>query len=144
MNLGRIVLLLLGIISVSCLSGCGKVDTKPSNANTRNGETKGSGDTSQQTGVGSSDHGHSHERGKMLLADVGSKYHALLTAHLSAKDGNELDMFFETADDKSPAPAAIPVESLTAHVRVAAEDNAKVVKFEPAPLAERPQGEKGG
>jgi hypothetical protein len=80
----------------------------------------------------------------MLLADVGSRYHALLTAHLSAKDGNELDMFFETADDKSPSPAAIPVESLTAHIRVAGEDNAKEVKFEPAPMTERPKGEKAG
>jgi hypothetical protein len=80
----------------------------------------------------------------MLLADVGSKYHALLTAHLSSKDGNELDLFFETADDKSPSPAAISVESLTAHIRVAGEDNAKEVKFEAAPLAERPKGEKTG
>lgn len=80
----------------------------------------------------------------MLLADVGRKYHALLTAHLSSKDGNELDIFFETQDDENPAPAAIPVESFAAHVRVAGEDQAKEIKFEPAPIEERPKGEKSG
>jgi hypothetical protein len=80
----------------------------------------------------------------MLLADVGRKYHALLTAHLSSEGGNELDMFFETQDDKDPAPAAIPIASFTAYVRVAGEDQAKEVKFEPAPTAERPKGEKSG
>lgn len=144
MNLSRTALLSLGIISVSWLSGCGKVDTQPSNADTRKGETTGPGGTSQQTGVGTSEHGHSHERGKMLLADVGQKYHTLLTAHLSSKDGNELDMFFETQDDKNPAPAAIPVESFTAHLRVKGEDQAKEIKFEPAPKEERPKGEKAG
>jgi len=87
--------------------------------------------------------GHSHERGKMLLADVGDKYHALLTAHLSPK-GNELDIFFETQDDKNPTPSAISIESFKAFVTVAGEDQAKEVKFEPAPAEERPKGEKTG
>jgi hypothetical protein len=80
----------------------------------------------------------------MLLADVGRKYHALLTAHLSSKDGNELDMFFETQDDKNPIPVAIPVESFKAQVRVGGQDQAKEVKFEPAPKEERPKGEREG
>jgi hypothetical protein len=87
--------------------------------------------------------GHSHERGKMLLADVGRKYHALLTAHLSPK-GNELDIFFETADDQNPIPAAIPVESFTAQVKVIGEEQSKELKFEPVPTEELPQGEKPG
>lgn len=92
---------------------------------------------------GDDEHGHSHERGKMMLADVGRKYHALLTAHLSPK-GNELDIFFETQDDKNPSPAAIPVESFTVHIKVAGEEQAKEVKFEPAPAEVRPKGEKPG
>ena len=80
----------------------------------------------------------------MLLADVGRKYHASLTAHLSSKDGNELDVFFEMPDDKNPAPAAIPIESFTAQVRIPGEDQAKEVKFQPAPTEERPKGEKAG
>ena len=39
--------------------------------------------------------GHSHEKGKMLIADFGP-HHALLTAHLS-KTGHELDLFVESA-----------------------------------------------
>src|SRR5262249_2202765 len=87
------------------------------------------------------DHGHSHERGKMLLADAG-KHHALLTAHLSKKDGNELDVFFET-DEKEPKPVALPVESFTAQARTA-RDELHELKFEPAPPEERPRGEKPG
>src|SRR5580658_2009332 len=38
---------------------------------------------------------HSHDRGKMMLADFGA-YHAGLTAHHSSKEGNELDIVVET------------------------------------------------
>ena len=68
-------LLILGL-----LAGAGCKDDKT-------GTPKG--DTTSQ---GGDEPGHSHERGKMLLADVGRKYHALLTAHLSSKDGNELSL----------------------------------------------------
>lgn len=85
--------------------------------------------------------GHSHERGKMLLADAG-EYHALLTAHLSPK-GNELDLFFETTDDK-PTPVAIPLTKLTAYARNIGEGEPRELTFEPAPADERPQGEKPG
>ena len=86
--------------------------------------------------------GHSHERGKMLLADAG-KYHALLTAHLSGK-GHELDLFFETSDQK-PQPVAVPLETITAEVQVrAGEGEVKRVEFKPAPADERPPGEGPG
>jgi hypothetical protein len=89
-------------------------------------------------------HGHSHERGKMLLADAGTKHHALLTAHLSSKDGNELDIFFETADEKNPQPVALPMESFTAQARREADEEVHELKFECAPPDERPKGEKPG
>lgn len=87
------------------------------------------------------DHGHTHERGKMLIADAGP-YHALLTAHLSSKDGNELDIFFETATDKDPRPVALPIASFQAQAKMGEE--LKVLQFEPAPADERPKGEKEG
>jgi hypothetical protein len=105
-------------------------------------ETPKPGDSKPAAKAGGEE-GHSHERGKMLVADVGRKYHALLTAHLSPK-GNELDLFFETTDDKNPTPVAIPVDSFTAHLRGEGHDEPKQVIFEPAPAAERPKGEKPG
>ena len=88
------------------------------------------------------EHGHSHERDKFLIADAG-KYHALLTAHL-APGGNELDIFFETQDDKNPTPVAIPHETLTAYARRAGDEKEYELKFECAPADERPKGEKAG
>src|SRR5262245_13249304 len=96
------------VISLSLTVGC----TGPS-AQTTSGTKRG--DTG---GKGGSD--HVHERGKMLIADAG-KYHALLTAHLSPQ-GNELDIFFETAEEKNPAPVAIPMESFLGYARVAVND----------------------
>lgn len=85
--------------------------------------------------------GHSHVRGKMLIADAGP-YHALLTAHLSAA-GNELDIFFETPVDKDPQPAAIAIDSFVAQA-TAGEGESQTLTFEPAPPEERPKGEKAG
>ncbi len=127
-NIGSAALLLLLILS----AGCKDQAATPSNA-----------PNAKPVVASGAEHGHSHERGKMLLADVGRKYHALLTAHLSPK-GNELDVFFETQDDKNPRPAAIRVESLTAVVNVAGSDQTKDLKFEPAPPDERPKDEKPG
>src|SRR4051794_28274024 len=79
---------------------------------------------------------HSHERGKMMLADVGDnkKYHAALTAHLSSKEGNELDVFFETADEKhSPVPLAL--DKFTAVAKQSAGQE-YVLEFKPAPKDE--------
>lgn len=86
-------------------------------------------------------HGHSHERGKMLIADAGP-FHALLTAHLAAA-GNALDIFFETPVDKDPQPVAIAIESFEAQA-TAGEGESQTLTFEPAPAEERPEGEKAG
>jgi len=80
-------------------------------------------------------HGHSHERDKMMLADVGKKYHAALTAHLSSKDGNELDIFFETADE-AHKPVPLPLAKFNAQA-VYGAGKEYVLEFEPAPLDER-------
>ena len=105
----------------------------------RGGEREGDkGTGSSATKAGGA--GHVHERGKMLIADAG-KHHALLTAHLSPK-GNELDIFFET-DEAKPAPVALAATSFTAFAR-RAEGEVKELKFECAPAAERPKGEKDG
>jgi hypothetical protein len=77
---------------------------------------------------------HSHERDKMLLADAGH-YHAALTAHMSQKDGNELDVFFETAD-LSHKPVPLPFAYFKASVRTT-EGTEHVLEFEPAPKEER-------
>lgn len=131
------------LLLLSLMVGCNKADNHPpAPTNAHKDSTAGAGGSQQSDA--NNVHGHSHERGKMLLADVGTKYHALLTAHLSSKDGNELDIFFETPDEKKPTPVAIPVESLTAHIRAAGADEAREARFEPAPMAERPSGEKAG
>jgi hypothetical protein len=124
-------MLLVGLLTVA-FTGC--KDNKP--ATSPNPVTK-------PAAKGDGDPGHSHERGKMLLADVGRKYHALLTAHLSPQ-GNELDIFFERQDDKNPVPAAVPLASFTAHITVAGETQARELIFEPAPAEERPKDEKPG
>jgi hypothetical protein len=92
------------------------------------------------TARGESHDDHAHERGKMLLADAG-QYHAALTAHL-AKDGNELDVFFETAD-KDPQPVALEVKSFAATAK-RADGKEFGLAFEPAPLSERPKDEPAG
>lgn len=86
-------------------------------------------------------HGHSHERGKMLIADSGG-YHLLLTAHL-AKAGNGLDIFIETPVSKDPQPVALALESFEAQA-TAGEGESQTLTFEPAPPEERPEGEKAG
>lgn len=86
--------------------------------------------------------GHTHERAKMLLADAGP-YHAALTAHLSARDGNELDVFFETAE-KDPRPVAVPFDSFSATATRAADGKAFDLMFGPAPEDERPKDEEPG
>lgn len=88
------------------------------------------GSTSREGGG----HGHSHVRGKMLLADAGP-YHAALTAHLSSKTGNELDIFFETAD-ADPKPVPLPLAKLTATATTAGGKEHQLA-FEPAEPDER-------
>ena len=81
---------------------------------------------------------HNHARGKMLLASDGT-YNALLTAHLSAKDGNELDIFVEDED----GPFALTSKSLTATARGAGGEP-RTLTFECAPPNERPAAEAPG
>jgi len=76
---------------------------------------------------------HNHARGKTLLAS-GGKYNALLTSHLSAKDGNELDVFVEDKD----GPYALDVKELEAVARVGDGDEV-TVPFSCAPAHERPR-----
>jgi hypothetical protein len=78
--------------------------------------------------------GHSHERGNKLLADAGP-YHAALTAHLSAKEGNELHVFFENTDTP-PKPAQMPRINIKALARTA-DGTEREVEFEPAPKEQR-------
>ncbi|HJZ59632.1 MAG TPA: hypothetical protein VKE74_32100 [Gemmataceae bacterium] len=77
---------------------------------------------------------HAHERDKMLLADAGN-YHAGLTAHLSSKTGNELDILFETADD-AHKPVPLPLTGFTATAK-ASDGGEQVLEFKPAPKDER-------
>ncbi len=81
---------------------------------------------------------HTHERGKMMLADAGP-YHAALTAHL-AKDGNELDVFIETDNDE-PQPVALPLVQIIAKAKRSGDTQEYKLIFEPAPADERPKSE---
>lgn len=84
-------------------------------------------------GVYQSD-GHVHDRDKMLVVDAGP-YHAALTAHLSSKTGNELDVFFETTDrDLKPVP--LPLKGFTATAKTSGGGE-QVLEFKPAPKDER-------
>lgn len=93
------------------------------------------------------DHGD-HDRGKMKLEDAtlpdGKKCHAALTAHLSKKDGNELDVSFETME-KEPKPLTVPEKAkVTARVTREGDDKAYNLTFEPTDRAERkgdPEGQ---
>lgn len=91
---------------------------------------------------GKDSHDHSdHDRKDAMLVDIeipgGTKCHAGLTAHLSEKEGNELDLFFETFD-KEPKPVPIPLTAkVTARVTRKGDDVAKDLVFEPAEKDER-------
>lgn len=127
--------------------GCGETKptaptaTKPQPASIKTNPDQQTDHKAADSKDGDQAHGHSHERGKMLIADAGP-YHALLTAHLS-KAGNELDIFFETPVDKDPQPAAIAIKSFEAQA-TAGEGESQTLTFEPAPADERPKGEKAG
>ena len=88
------------------------------------------------------DHDHDHDRDKMLIAHLG-KHHACLTAHLSSKDGNELDVFVETID-KAAQPVALPLPRLVGKAKYASDGKEQEVIFEPAPANERPKDEVAG
>jgi hypothetical protein len=87
------------------------------------------------------EHGHSHDRDKMMLKDYG-KIHVGLTAHISKKTGNELDLVFET-EDKEPAPAPQPFSKLIAKATRQGEDKSYELVFEPAEKEERKDDPEG-
>jgi hypothetical protein len=87
------------------------------------------------------EHDHPHERDKFMLVDFGP-YHAGLTAHLSKKEGNELDIVFETAD-KEPKPLPLPLTKLTAKATRAGDDKEYTLEFEPEEKKERKDDPEG-
>lgn len=80
---------------------------------------------------------HNHDRGQMMIASDGF-IDALLTAHLSSKTGNELDVFVEKAGE----PLALTTTELRAIAEV--ERKQKELAFECAPRKERPATEREG
>jgi hypothetical protein len=74
--------------------------------------------------------GHRHERGKFQIADAG-KYHALLTVH-QGPGGQELHLFFETADDNDPRPVALPLASVAVQCK---GDSAEIREVNLDPVA---------
>lgn len=94
------------------------------------------------------EHDHDHDRGKMKLEDTkmpnGKTGHVGLTAHLSKKDGNELDVSFESIE-KEPKPLTIPEKTkLTAFAKRDGDEKTYELKFEPAEKDERktdPEGQ---
>lgn len=112
MSVRLVTLMLFGVFTL----GCGTRDPKPA--------------THREEG----EHGHSHERGKMKLEDLGP-YHAGLTAHLSSKEGNELDILIETAD-AAHQPVPLPLAKLIAKAK-SADGKEHELLFEPTELNER-------
>ena len=80
---------------------------------------------------------HNHDRGQMMIASDGF-IDALLTAHLSTKTGNELDVFVE----KAGTPLALTTTELRATANVGGAQ--QELAFECAPREERPTGEREG
>jgi hypothetical protein len=86
--------------------------------------------------------GHAHDRDHRKTLHLG-KYHADLTAHISAKDGNELDIFVETVDAE-PKPVALTAVKILGKATREGDDKEYDLTFEPAPASERPKDEKPG
>src|SRR5262245_60158352 len=80
---------------------------------------------------------HNHDRGHMMIASNGV-VDALLTAHLSSKSGNELDVFVE----KNGTPLALTTTELRARAEMGGER--KLLEFSCAPAEERPSEEHDG
>ena len=114
------------LTALTTLAGCSTAPVPPTPATQKLTQEHGDGDD--------------HARGAMMIGHLG-KYHAGLTAHLSAKDGNELDVFVETIADE-PTPVALPTVTIAGTARRGADEFP--LAFEPAPAAERPKGEAAG
>jgi hypothetical protein len=77
---------------------------------------------------------HNHDRGHMMIASNGI-VDAMLTAHLSSKDGNELDVFVERKGE----PLALNITKIRAQAEVKGE--MRTLDFDCAPRDERPAAE---
>jgi hypothetical protein len=86
-------------------------------------------------------HDHSdHDRTNAKLEDAkinGKGCHAGLTAHLSEKEGNELEVFFETFDDPPKPVFLSETAKLTATVTRKGDDEKHTLEFKPAEKEER-------
>ncbi len=118
---------LLFAATLAALAGC-STQTAPTTPATQKLATEGGHDEND------------HDHGKAMAAHLG-KHHALLTAHISSKTGNELDILIESTD-KEPQPGALPLTKLTGTLKLG--DAEYPLTFEPAPADERPQGEAAG
>ncbi len=118
----RLSLSLIPVIAVFCF-GC-KPENKPTVFESKHDEHG---------------HGHSHEHNKTMFKDFG-QHHVGLTAHLSKKDGNELDIVFETIEDK---PLPLPLDKFTAKATRAGDEKSYTLEFEPAEKEERKDDPEG-
>ena len=126
----RAFLLLPAALLAGCASSTPPFPVPPPTASTQR-STASTQRLAQEPAHGH-DHGD-HDRGTVMLTDLG-KYHAGLTAHLSAKDGNELDILIETQSEP-PTAVALPLTSITGTARRGGEEFP--LTFEPAPADER-------
>lgn len=85
---------------------------------------------------GKSGHGHDHGSGDTMYEDVGP-YHFGLTAHLSEKEGNELDIVIETAAKEDPKPVPLPIAKIAAKAKRDGDPKEYDLTFEPADKSER-------
>jgi hypothetical protein len=81
-------------------------------------------------------HDHDHDAGGKMLEDAGP-YHAGLTAHLSEKEGNELDIVFETQEKKDPKPVPLPITKIVAKAKREGDPKEYELTFEPDDPKER-------
>ena len=86
------------------------------------------------------DHEHDGHDDEDNVAHAGP-YHVKLTAHLSEKEGNELDLRFETTAEK---PYAVSTEKILAKAKRAGDDKEYDLTFTPAPADERQKDEATG
>jgi len=77
----------------------------------------------------------------MLVGHAGP-YHAWLTAHLSSKEGNELDVLIE--DEDTEKPVALATMKFTAKATREGDETIYELFFEAAPAKERPMDVKPG
>jgi hypothetical protein len=112
---------LAGFVGIAILGGCASAPPAPRAASQQGHDPKD----------------HNHDRGQMMIASDGF-IDALLTAHLSAKSGNELDVFVE----KAGVPLALTTTELRAKAEVGGRE--QELAFECAPREERPAAEPEG